>query len=217
MSFAQAAKRAIELGGVYDGHELPADINAMTKRSAAGLAGQGLMGVARDSKPVDGRPHSFTMGFAEVEIDLETGKYHVIDYLGVGDVGTVINPRNLAGQILGGGLQGMGHAMSQKWVFDQHYGVALATRFYQNRPPTILDMPDHMDAVAVGIPDPTTPVGARGVGEPPVGAGMCAVLNAISAALGDDIFHRAPVTADMILTSLEAGGKATFEPLTAQI
>ena len=216
MTFAQAAQRAIQLGGVYDGHELPKDINAYTKRSATALAGQGLMAVARDSSPVNGRPHSFTVGFAEVEIDLETGQYHVVDYLGVGDVGTVINPRNVGAQILGGSLQGIGHAMSQKWVFDQHYGVSLARRFYQNRPPTILDAPLHADWAVVGIPDPTTPVGARGVGEPPVGAGMCSVLNAISAALGDDIFRRAPVTADMILTSLEAG-KPTFEPLTAQI
>ena len=55
----------------------------------------------------------------------------------------------------------------------------------------------------VDMPDPETPVGARGIGEPPVGAGSCAVLNAIADALGDDVFRRAPVTLDMILTSLE--------------
>ena len=59
-------------------------------------------------------------------------------------------------------------------------------------------------------------MGARGFGEPPVGAGACAVLNAISDALGDNIYQRAPVTLDMILTSLEAG-KPTTEPLTAHI
>ena len=70
--------------------------------------------------------------------------------------------------------------------------------------------------LALDIPDPETPVGARGIGEPPVGAGACAVLNAISDALGDNIYQRAPVTLDMILTSLEAG-KPTIEPLTAHI
>ena len=69
---------------------------------------------------------------------------------------------------------------------------------------------------ALNIPDPETPVGARGIGEPPVGAGACAILNAISAALGDDVFRRAPVTADVILASLEAGRPAD-EPLTANI
>ena len=47
MTFAQAAQKAIELGGKYDGHELPEDINTFTKTSATTLAGQGLMAVAQ--------------------------------------------------------------------------------------------------------------------------------------------------------------------------
>ena len=54
MTLAQAAQKAIELGGKFDGHELPEDINAVTKTSATALAGQGLMGVARDNYPRDG-------------------------------------------------------------------------------------------------------------------------------------------------------------------
>jgi CO/xanthine dehydrogenase Mo-binding subunit len=216
MTLAKAAQRAIELGGVYDGHELPKDINRFTTASATALAGQGLMGVAKDTYPRDGQSRSFVAGFAEVEIDVETGKYHILDYLAVADVGTVVHPRALGGQILGRSMLGIGHAISQKWVYDQQYGVALARRFHHNRPPTILDAPQQMAWVALDIPDPETPVGARGIGEPPVGAGACAVLNAISDALGDEIFRRAPVTLDMILTSLEAGHPTT-EPLTAHI
>ena len=216
MSFARAAQRAIALGGVYDGHEVPADINRYTKASAAALAGQGLMGVARDNYPRDGQSRSYVAGFAEVEIDLETGKYYVLDYLGVADVGTVIHPRNVGGQILGRSMLGIGHAIGQKWVYDQHYGVPLAKRFYQNRPPTILDAPALMQWATVDIPDPETPVGARGIGEPPVGAGCASILNAIADALGDEIYRRCPVTLDMILTSLEAG-RPTTSPLTASI
>ena len=148
--------------------------------------------------------------------NVETGKYRILDYLAVADVGTVIHPRNIGGQILGRSMLGIGHAIGQKWVYDQHYGVALAKRFYSNRPPTILDAPEQMAWATVDLPDPETPVGARGIGEPPVGAGACAVLNAISDALGDEIFRRAPVTLDMILTALEAG-RPTTEPLTAHI
>ena len=64
--------------------------------------------------------------------------------------------------------------------------------------------------------DPETPVGARGIGEPPVGAGCCAILNALSDALGDEIYRRAPVGLDTILTSLEAGHPVQ-EALTAHI
>ena len=75
LTYAQAAERAIALGGKYDGHELPDDIHAMTKKSAAALAGLGLMGVAKDTYPRDGDTYSFVAGFAEVEVDLETGKH----------------------------------------------------------------------------------------------------------------------------------------------
>ena len=219
LTLAAAAQKAIELGGSYDGHELPADINAATKASANALVGQGLMGVARDSYPRDGSSKSHVAAFAEVEVDVETGVYRILDLVAVADVGTVIHPRNLGGQILGGIMLGLGHAVGQKWVYDQHYGVPVAKRFYQTRPPSILDAPMRMQSAALDIPDPETPVGARGVGEAPVGAGFGAVVNAIADAVGgadNDVFHRAPVTADMILTALEEG-HPTHEPLTANI
>jgi xanthine dehydrogenase molybdenum-binding subunit len=216
MSLAQAAQRAIKLGGIYDGHELPPEINRMTKASATALAGQGLLAVAKDKYPRDGITNSYVAGFAEVEIDTETGKYRIVDYLGVADSGVIIHPRAFGGQVLGRSTLGFGHTLGQKWVYDQHYGLPLAKRFHYNKPPTILDIPAKMQWEAVGIPDPETPVGARGIGEPPVGAGAASVLNAISDALGDEIFRRAPVTADIILASLEAG-HAAGDPLTAHI
>jgi CO/xanthine dehydrogenase Mo-binding subunit len=216
MTLAQAAQRAIALGGTFDGHEAPQDINAFTKKSVAALAGQGLVGVGRDNYPHDGGSYSFVAGFAEVEVDLETGKYDLVDYLAVADVGTVIHPAALGGQVLGRSVLGMGHSLAQKWVYDQHYGVPLAMRFYQNKPPTILDVPRNMRWAALDIPDPETPVGARGIGEPPVAAGACSVLNALSDALGDEVFRRAPVNLDTILTSLEAK-RPTQDGLTAHI
>jgi len=216
LTYAQAAQRAIELGGKFDGHELPDDIHPFTKRSAASLAGLGLMGVAKDNYAHDGDTWSFVAGFAEVEVDVETGRATIVDYLAVADVGTVINPRSLHGQILGGINLGIGHALTQRWVYDQHYGVPLAKRFHHNRPLTILDIPATMQTLALGLADPETPVGARGVGEPPVGAGYGAVLNAIADAVGEDAFRRAPVTADIVLTSLEHGGTHVHE-MTAHI
>jgi len=216
MSLAQAAERAIALGGKYDGHELPSDIHAMTRTSATALAGLGLMGVAKDTYPHDGETHSYVIGFAEVEVDVETGGVKLIDYAAVGDVGTVVNPRSLGGQILGGGCLGIGHALTQRTVYDHHYGVPLAVRFHHTRPLTILDVPVGMRQDAVNIPDPETPVGARGVGEPPVGAGVGAVLAAIVDAVGVDVFRRAPATADLLLASLEAGHRA-HDPLVAYL
>ena len=65
----------------------------------------------------------------------------------------------------GGSIQGIGHIRSQKLVYDPHYGAGLSTRMHHNKPPTILDRPLEMKFAAVNLPDPETPVGARGVGE----------------------------------------------------
>jgi xanthine dehydrogenase molybdenum-binding subunit len=216
MTLAQAAQRAIQIGGIYDGHEAPEDVNKYTKASVAALAGKGLVAAARDKYPHDGQTFSYVASFAEVEVDVETGKYHIVDFLAYADVGTVIHPRALGGQVLGRSILGIGHAIGQKWVFDPHYGHMVSRRLYQSKPPTILDVPVNMQWAALDIPDPETPVGARGIGEPPVGGGCAVILNALSDALGDEIFRRAPVNLDTILTSLEAG-RPMQDPLTAHI
>jgi xanthine dehydrogenase molybdenum-binding subunit len=216
MGLASAAKYAIQLGGIYDGHEVSPDLNKVTKASVAALAGQGLVAAAKDKYPRDGATFSYVASFAEVEVDVETGKYYILDFLAYADVGSVIHPQALGGQVLGRSVLGIGHAIGQKWVYDPHYGAMLSTRFSQSKPPTILDIPVNMQWAALDIPDPETPVGARGVGEPPVGGGCAAILNALSDALGDEIFRRAPVNADTILTSLEAG-RPMQHPLMAHI
>ncbi len=216
MTLGQAAKFAIQLGGIYDGHEAPADVHKLTKASMAALAGQGLVAAAKDNYPRDGSTFSYVASFAEVEIDVETGKYYIVDFLASGDVGTVIHPRALGGQMLGRSTLGIGHAIGQKWVFDPRYGQMVSKRFHHSKPPTILDVPVDMQWTALDIPDPETPVGARGVGEPPVAGGCASILNALSDALGDEIFQRAPVNADTILASLEAG-RPMQHPLMAHI
>jgi xanthine dehydrogenase molybdenum-binding subunit len=210
LSFAEAAQRAIQLGGIYDGHEVNPDVNKFTKQSVTAMAGQGLIASARDKYPHDGDSYSYLACFAEVEADVETGVYRIVDYLAYADVGTVIHPAALGGQILGRSTLGIAHAIGQKWVIDPQYGATVA------KPPTILDVPVNMKWNALNIPDPETPVGARGCGEPPVGGGCAAILNALADAVGDNIFQRCPVNADTILTSLEAG-RPMQHPLMASI
>ena len=216
ITLAQAAGYAIQLGGIYDGHEAPDDVHKLTKASVTALAGQGLVAAAKDNYPRDGATFSYVASFAEIEVDVETGKYYLVDFLASADVGTVIHPRSLGGQVLGRSMLGIGHAIGQKWVFDPRYGEMVSKRFHHNKPPTILDAPINMEWSALDLPDPETPVGARGVGEPPVGGACASILNALSDALGDEVFRRAPVNADTILTSLEAG-RPMQHPLMAHI
>ena len=206
MTFARVAQRAVDIGGRYDGHELPEDINGMTTAAATALAGQGLMGVARDNFEEGGRRMSFVAGFAEVEVDVETGGIRLVDYAAGCDAGTIIHPRTFGAQVFGGAIQGFSVTLSQNWVFDRRWGLLVAKRFYSNRPPGILDVPHEqpMKWGAADLPDPFNPLGAKGIGEAAQGAGSGAVMNAIADALGQngDLF-RTPVTRDLVLTRLE--------------
>ena len=116
LTFAQAAARAIALGGKYDGHYVSPKLHPMTIASVHTLAGQGLIGVAKDEFPHQGDVWSFIAAFAEVEVDTETGESRILEYLPVADVGTVLHPRSLGAQLHGGGIQGFGHARTQNIV-----------------------------------------------------------------------------------------------------
>ncbi len=216
MTMGYAARRAIQLGGKYSGHILNEDLNAMTIASATALADQGLVAAARDRYPREGSTWSFVVGFALVELDVETGVVDLKEYTGVTDCGRVVHPRSLAAQIHGGAVQGFGIARSQKWVYDPRWGIGFAKRFYTARPPGILDVPLEMKWGAVNIRDPQTPVGAKGIGEPPVGAGSAAVASAISDALGGQCLCRTPLTTDVILAALE-GREQPYGPLEIHV
>jgi CO/xanthine dehydrogenase Mo-binding subunit len=203
MTFAQVAQRAIALGGEYDGHTLPTDINASTVPAAQMHVGTGLMGVARDNFGGEGGIYSWLAVFGLIELDVETGHFETKELVCATDVGTVIHPRSLGAQCYGGAIQGMGMAMSQRWVFDPQYGVPFANRLYTARPPSIMDAPRSMAWEAVGIPDPQTPVGAKGIGEPSVGAGSAVLTTAIADAMGGRCLCRTPLTPDIILAELE--------------
>src|SRR5690606_13895980 len=202
LTYAQAAQRAIELGGRFDGHEPPGDINPMTRASVLALTGTGLIGAARYNLPVTGQPAAFTVGFIEIELDVETGKLEILDYLAVADCGKVIHPKVLATQVMGGAVMGFGMAALERHIYDPQNGLPGNVGLYQAKPPSYLDVPSGMRADAVDLPDPQSPLGTKGIGEPVMGAGSAALLCAISEALGGHVFNRIPVTPDHIVNVL---------------
>ena len=202
ISYARAAERAIAAGGRYSGQEVPDDLNPVTAASVANLAGTGLIGVARDNLPRDGTVPALAAGFIEIELDVETGAFEIVDYLGVADCGTVVHPQGLAAQVKGGAVMGFGMAALERHIYDRRYGVAGNIGFHQAKPPSYLDVPSHLDWAATDIADPQNPVGAKGVGEPLMGCSAAALLCAISDALGGHYFNRIPVVPDMIVNVL---------------
>lgn len=201
LTYAAAAQRAIELGGKFSGEEVAEDLNPLTKAAVQGMAGQGLIGVAKDNLEKDGTVPALAAGFIEIELDLETGKFEILDYLGVADCGTVIHPQGLAAQIKSGAVMGFGLATLERQIYDPAWGIPHSVGFYQAKPASYLDVPREMDSHAVDQPDPQNPVGAKGIGEPLMGCAGAALVCAISDALGGHYFNRSPVVPDMIINA----------------
>jgi len=201
LTYAQAASRAIQLGGSFSGEEMAEDLNPMTKASVRQLAGTGLIGAAKDTLERVGAVPALAAGFVRIELDLETGKFEILDYLGVADCGTVNHPQGLAAQVRSGAVMGFGLASLERQVYDPKYGLPKSVGLYMAKPPTYLDVPVQMDADAVDLPDLQNPVGIKGIGEPVMGCASSALLCAISDALGGHYFNRSPVLPDMIVNA----------------
>ena len=118
----------------------------------------------------------------EVEIDPETGTAEIVRYCVVDDVGTVINPLLLAGQIQGGVVQGLGQIMSERVSWDRDSGQIVSGSFMDYALPRADDCPSfEMDENEV--PSPTNPMGIKGAGEAGCVGAMPAAMNAVCNAL----------------------------------
>jgi len=209
LTYAQTAQRAIELGGKFDGQEYPDDINPITQLATQGLAGTGLIGVAKDNIPGQGQPPGNIVGFCEIELDTDTGKIGIVDYAAVADCGTVVHPKNFDNSMRGGMVWGVGLTNLERHVYDPQNGLPANTGLYQNKPPTNMDVPVDTIQQAVNIPDPQSPIGARGIGEPTQGAMAAALASAIRDALDGHMFNTAPTTTDMIIDHLAGNEYST--------
>jgi CO/xanthine dehydrogenase Mo-binding subunit len=212
LTYAQAAQRAIDLGGEFSGQEIPDDIFFLTKASAKGVAGSGLVGVAKDNYEKTGVVPGLAAAFIKIELDLETGMFEILEYVGTTDCGTVIHPMGLATQIKGGAVMGIGLATTERIVYDPQNGLPANIGFHHAKPPTYLDVPLHMGTGAVDIADPQNPVGTKGAGEPVMGSAASALVCAISDALGGHYFNRTPIVTDMIVNAA-AGRPQSHKPL----
>ena len=134
-------------------------------------------------------PAAFVAGFIQIELDTETGKFDIVDYLAVADCGTVIHPMGLATQIKGGAVMGFGLATLERHIYDPQNGLPATVSLYQQKPASYLDVPSVFRTDAVDKPDPQSPLGTKGIGEPVMGAGASALLCAISDALGGGVLQ----------------------------
>jgi carbon-monoxide dehydrogenase large subunit len=118
----------------------------------------------------------------EVEVDPETGEVALARYVVVDDVGTVINPLTLKGQVHGGVAQGVGQALMERVVYDPESGQLLSASFMDYCMPRA----DDLCAIEVGsnpVPTPLNPLGAKGAGEAGTVGALPVAINAVIDAL----------------------------------
>ena len=120
----------------------------------------------------------------EVEIDPETGVVQILRYVVVDDVGTVINPKTLKGQIHGGVVQGLGQALMEQVVYERSSGQLTTASFMDYAMPRAQDV---CDIEVHSSPHPTSlnPLGAKGAGEAGTVGAIAAAMNAINDALSE--------------------------------
>jgi CO/xanthine dehydrogenase Mo-binding subunit len=141
--------------------------------------------------------HAWHIGV--VEVDVETGKLKFLKYAAVHDAGTVVNPKTLDGQIIGGTVQGLGTALYEQYLYDEQ-GRVRNEQFESYHLPSSMDVPtmlvEHQET-----PSPYTPYGIKGAGE----GGRMLTPAVLSAAIEDALepygarITSLPITADQIV------------------
>jgi carbon-monoxide dehydrogenase large subunit len=118
----------------------------------------------------------------EVEIDPDTGALDIVRYVVIDDVGTVVNPIGLKGQIHGGVAQGLGQALMEQVVYDRASGQNLTGSFMDYSMPRADTMP-YIEITSNPVPTKRNPLGAKGAGEAGTVGALPAIVNAVVDAL----------------------------------
>jgi carbon-monoxide dehydrogenase large subunit len=176
---------------------------AQPARLPKGMEG-GLISTAVYNAEMENFPNGCHV--CELEIDPETGTIEIVRYSVVDDVGTVLNPMLLHGQIVGGIAQGAGQILMEDIRFDDS-GQLITGSFMDYAMPRASDLP----AVAVEsnpVPTKTNPLGVKGAGEAGCVGALPAVANALADALsGVGVRHiDMPATPERVWRALRAAG-----------
>ena len=162
---------------------------------------EGYAGVAQTSRAPSAAAH-----LTHVRVDRETGAVTVLRHVIAQDVGRMLNPALVEGQLLGGTAQGLGWALYEELAHDE-LGQLRTGSFVDYAIPAAGSMPP-IELEIVEVPAPDGPFGAKGIGEAPVIAAGAAVANAIAAAVGVRL-RELPMTPVRVWAALNGGSSAS--------
>jgi len=150
-----------------------------------------------------GKPfNDYTFGTQamEVEVDVETGVTRATRLAACYDIGQAINRQSAEGQIEGGAIQGLGHALLEEVALEQ--GIVRNPHLLDYKIPSALDAPP-VEAILIESGNGLGPFGAKGIGEPAMTPTPAAAMNAVSNAVGRRVTE-VPITAERVLAVLRA-------------
>jgi len=148
----------------------------------------------------DESPAPFMAHFAEVDVDLETGKVRLVKFVSAGDCGRAINPVLTEGQIEGATMNGISYALTEQYLFDPR-GKMTNNSFWDYKIFGTLDMPV-MKTILAESDEPTGPYGAKSISEIGINGPAPAIANAIFDATGRRIYDL-PLTPEKVLASIK--------------
>jgi xanthine dehydrogenase YagR molybdenum-binding subunit len=141
--------------------------------------------------------HSRSAIFCELRVSEVTGEIRVDRLVGSFDCGRILNPKTAASQFRGGMIMGIGMALTEETLFDERSGRIMSASLADYHVPVHLDVPE-IDVLWTDIPDPRTPMGARGIGEIGIAGVAAAIANAAFNATGKRV-RDLPLTPDKFL------------------
>jgi CO/xanthine dehydrogenase Mo-binding subunit len=145
--------------------------------------------------------YTFGAHCVEVDVDTATGKVEVRRAWCAHDVGRAINYAGCEGQIQGGFVQGMGYALTEAMHWNEA-GWLTTTTLADYKIPGVLDVPSEIHAIVLEDPEPSHPLGAKGVGEPSLVGAAPAIANAVRNATGARV-NVLPMTPERVLDALD--------------
>lgn len=157
--------------------------------------------MAEESRRAVTTASHFTCKFIEVSVDTETGHISIDKVVAGSDVGQVINPVLVEGQIHGGAAQAFGYALLEEIQVDRETGRTLNADYLNYKIFTSRDMCRDFDVFFAATHEDSGPFGAKGIGEAANNDGAGAVVNAVANALGVHI-KELPLTPERVLKAL---------------
>ncbi|WP_156841721.1 xanthine dehydrogenase family protein molybdopterin-binding subunit [Novosphingobium aquimarinum] len=171
-----------------------------TFASILGRASQAEVSVTGESKaPMEMLKfsmHSTSAVFCELRVSEVTGEIRIDRLVGAFDCGRILNAQTATSQFKGGMIMGLGMALTEETLLDERSGRIMSTSLAEYHVPVHLDVPD-IDVLWTDIPDPRTPMGARGIGEIGTTGVAAAVANAVFNATGVRV-RDLPITLDKL-------------------